>query len=84
MKQLDESKSRVPSPGGADASPGGGSREGLLQRVVLAVTEWSERRFPDAFVFTALAVLVVAAGALSQVFLPRPFRIFAVYSCTAS
>lgn len=65
MKQPDESNQRVPSPGGADASPGGGSREGLLQRVALGVTEWSERWFPDAFVFTALAVLVVAAGALS-------------------
>ena len=63
MKHPDESTAHAPTPGGGDASPD--AREGLLQRLALAVTEWSERWFPDAFVFTALAVLVVAAGALS-------------------
>lgn len=43
----------------------GAEREGRLQRFALAVTAWSERWFPEAFVFTALAVLVVATGALS-------------------
>jgi short-chain fatty acids transporter len=64
MKQSDESISRPQTPGGGGALPDGGLREGLLQRVAFTVTEWSERWFPDAFVFTALAVLVVAAGAL--------------------
>ncbi|MFN0038093.1 MAG: short-chain fatty acid transporter [Burkholderiales bacterium] len=41
------------------------SQDGVMQRAALAVTEWSERWFPDAFVFTALAVLVVAVGALT-------------------
>src|SRR5258708_1639365 len=64
MKQSDESTSRAHVPRGGDASPDGETHEGLLQRVAFGVTEWSERWFPDAFVFTALAVLVVAAGAL--------------------
>ena len=47
------------------ANAEGQSQDGVMQRVALAVTEWSERWFPDAFVFTALAVLVVAVGALA-------------------
>ena len=37
---------------------------GLLQRIALSVTVWTERWFPDAFVFTALAVVAIALGAL--------------------
>ena len=37
---------------------------GFFQRVALGVTVWTERWFPDAFIFTALAVIAVAMGAL--------------------
>ena len=37
---------------------------GIFQRIALGVTAWTERWFPDAFIFTALAVIAVAAGAL--------------------
>ena len=42
----------------------GAGHTGFFQRVALGVTAWTERWFPDAFIFTALAVLAVAAGAL--------------------
>ena len=42
----------------------GSGHTGFFQRVALAVTAWTERWFPDAFIFTALAVLAVALGAL--------------------
>ncbi|WP_205965201.1 short-chain fatty acid transporter [Paraburkholderia flava] len=38
---------------------------GMLERLAAAVTRWSERWFPDAYLFAALAVIVSAAGALS-------------------
>jgi short-chain fatty acids transporter len=63
MKPQDQASVRTS--GSAEATPGGESREAVLQRLALGVTQWSERWFPEAFVFTALAVLVVAAGALS-------------------
>ena len=40
------------------------SHTGFFQRVALGVTVWTERWFPDAFIFTALAVLAVAVGGL--------------------
>ena len=58
------------------AAPTGGGRPGhapaedagetLLARLGLAFTNWAERWFPDAYVFVALAVAVVAAAALHQ------------------
>ena len=51
---------------GVSAAMNSGISEGWLQKLAFAVTEWSERWFPDAFVFTALAVLVVAVGALGE------------------
>jgi short-chain fatty acids transporter len=39
-------------------------RVGFFQRIALSVTAWTERWFPDAFIFTALAVVAVAVGAL--------------------
>ncbi len=42
----------------------GSGHTGFFQRVALGVTAWTERWFPDAFIFTALAVLAVALGAL--------------------
>ena len=38
--------------------------EGALARVALGFTNWAERWFPDAFVFVALAVVIVALAAL--------------------
>ena len=37
---------------------------GLLSRLGLRFTAWAERWFPDAFVFAAIAVVVVASAAL--------------------
>src|SRR4051812_42635728 len=44
---------------------GGGRAEGPLVRVALRFTSWAERWFPDAFIFVAIAVVVVSAGALA-------------------
>jgi short-chain fatty acids transporter len=44
--------------------PADNSGETLLARLGLAFTTWAERWFPDAYVFVALAVAVVAAAAL--------------------
>ena len=49
------------APGGRDAQDAG---EGRLARVALRFTAWAERWFPDAFVFVAIAVVVVAAAAM--------------------
>jgi len=40
------------------------SDAGLLSRLGLRFTAWAERWFPDAFVFAAIAVVVVAGAAL--------------------
>ena len=60
-----------PKKNSSDASTSDGASKtnpalniGVLQRVAQGVTAWTERWFPDAFVFTALAVLAVAFGAL--------------------
>ena len=49
---------RDPNAGGGDPAPSG------LERLAAAVTRWSERWFPDAYIFAAIAVIVVAAGSL--------------------
>ena len=49
---------RVPSP------PGLAQRDGVLVRIATAFTAWAERWFPDAFVFVAIAVVVVALAAI--------------------
>lgn len=36
-----------------------------LERMAAAVTHWSEKWFPDAYIFAAIAVVVVAIGALA-------------------
>jgi short-chain fatty acids transporter len=38
---------------------------GVLERMAAGVTRWSERWFPDAYIFAAIAVVVVAIGALA-------------------
>ena len=35
-----------------------------LEGLAIKVTEWSERWFPDSYIFAAIAVIVVAFGAL--------------------
>ena len=42
------------------------AREGILARIALGFTNWAERWFPDAYVFAALAVIVVAIAALAN------------------
>ena len=45
-------------------SSGPNRKDGLLVRVAIAFTAWAERWFPDAFVFVAIAVVVVAQAAM--------------------
>ncbi len=40
------------------------SQEGLMVRTAIGFTAWAERWFPDAFIFVALAVVVVTLAAL--------------------
>jgi short-chain fatty acids transporter len=51
-------RARIPSRRDGEASVG------LLARIALAFAAWCERWFPDAYVFAALAIGVVAAAAL--------------------
>ena len=37
-----------------------------LERTAQSVTRWAERWFPDAYIFAAIAVLVVALGAMAM------------------
>ena len=39
---------------------------GVLVRIAIAFTAWAERWFPDAFIFVAIAVVVVALAALAN------------------
>lgn len=41
-------------------------REGFLARAALAFTNWAERWFPDAYVFVALAVVLVSLATLAN------------------
>src|ERR1700675_2057302 len=50
--------------GRSGQKPGDDRGEGILARLGLRFTNWAERWFPDAYVFVALAVAVVAAAAL--------------------
>jgi len=40
------------------------SARGGLERLAIRVTDWSERWFPDSYIFAAIAVVVVAIGAM--------------------
>ena len=44
--------------------PDAAQRNGGLVRLAIAFTAWAERWFPDAFVFVAIAVVVVSLGAM--------------------
>jgi short-chain fatty acids transporter len=46
------------------ASGGPTKPEGALVRIAIAFTAWAERWFPDAFIFVAIAVVVVSLGAM--------------------
>lgn len=39
---------------------------GTLERLGIRFTAWAERWFPDAFIFVAIAVVIVALGALAN------------------
>ncbi|WP_027800686.1 short-chain fatty acid transporter [Paraburkholderia dilworthii] len=41
------------------------SESGFLESIAIGVARWSERWFPDAYVFAAIAVAAVALGALA-------------------
>src|ERR1700754_4736127 len=41
-------------------------REGALVRIAIGFTAWAERWFPDAFIFVAIAVVVVSLAALAN------------------
>jgi short-chain fatty acids transporter len=47
-----------------NGSTGPSQRDGALVRLAIAFTAWAERWFPDAFIFVAIAVVVVSAGAM--------------------
>ena len=56
-----------PSPRQAAASGAADSRDdGALVQIALRFTTWAERWFPDAFIFVAIAVVVVALAALAN------------------
>ena len=56
------------TPGGAPTSqtPQQGHQEGRLARLAIAFTAWAERWFPEAFIFVAIAVVVVSLGAMAN------------------
>jgi short-chain fatty acids transporter len=41
-------------------------QDGVLVRIAIAFTAWAERWFPDAFIFVAIAVIVVSLAALAN------------------
>jgi short-chain fatty acids transporter len=46
--------------------PGQAAQDGALVRMAIGFTAWAERWFPDAFIFVAIAVVVVSLGALAN------------------
>src|SRR5262245_48391924 len=40
--------------------------DGVLVRIAIGFTGWAERWFPDAFIFVAIAVVLVALAALAN------------------
>ncbi|MDR7036878.1 short-chain fatty acids transporter [Methylobacterium sp. BE186] len=61
QNQTTESGQIAPHPPGAPAT---GREEGRLAQLGIRFTAWAERWFPDAFIFVAIAVVIVALGAL--------------------
>ena len=52
--------------GAASAAPEPQKGEGFLVRIAIGFTAWAEKWFPDAFVFVAIAVVVVAFAAMAN------------------
>jgi short-chain fatty acids transporter len=50
---------------GVNARPGP-TQDGVLVRMAITFTTWAERWFPDAFIFVAIAVVVVSLAALAN------------------
>jgi short-chain fatty acids transporter len=48
---------------GAKPEPKG---DGKMVRIAIGFTAWAERWFPDAFIFVAIAVVIVALGAMAN------------------
>lgn len=46
-------------------NPPAPARGGTLERLAAAVTRWSEKWFPDAYIFAVIAVIAVALGAMA-------------------
>ena len=46
--------------------PGASHSAGALERLGIRFTNWAERWFPHAFIFVAIAVVIVALGALAN------------------
>jgi short-chain fatty acids transporter len=42
------------------------SRSSIFERIAVSVSNWSERWFPDSYIFATLAVVLVALGALAS------------------
>lgn len=42
------------------------TKSGVFERIAVGVSNWSERWFPDSYIFAALAVIVVALGAMAS------------------
>jgi len=46
-------------------TPAGDSAEqGYMARLALGFTAWAEKWFPDSFIFVAVALVIVAVGAI--------------------
>ena len=50
----------------APVEPRARTEEGALSRAGIRFTAWAEKWFPDAFIFVAIAVVIVALGALAN------------------
>jgi len=68
MQSSSSIPARPAAPGNAppDTPPDIERSTGLLSRLGLRFTAWAERWFPDAFVFAAIAVIVVAGAAMAN------------------
>ena len=43
---------------------GDSAEQGYMARLALGFTTWAEKWFPDSFIFVAVALVIVAAGAM--------------------
>src|SRR5918911_1298573 len=63
MNGMPAATTRSSEPGSADRKAEAASP---LARLGIRFTAWAERWFPDAFIFVAIAVVIVALGALAN------------------